>query len=247
MQPIDAVLLDMDGTILTSIRAAERIWSAWALRHGIDVDAFLPTIHGVRAVETIRRLGLPGVDPEAEAAAITQSEIDDTDGIEAIAGALEFLTALPGDRWAIVTSAPRALALRRIEAAGLPVPEILVTADDVERGKPAPDCFRLAAERLGTTADRCLVMEDSAAGIAAAQSAGASVLVVTATHQTPMDADPTAPVHAMIADYRDLALERSSDGSITIRHIGSVAGRQARPCFLIASPSRSHPRSAAGV
>ncbi|CAO3433750.1 HAD-IA family hydrolase [Azospirillum endophyticum] len=213
----DAVLFDMDGTVLNSIKAAERIWTAWALRHGIDIEAFLPTIHGVRAVETIRRLALPGVDPEAEAEAITLAEIEDVEGIEEIAG---FLATLPPDRWAIVTSAPRALALRRIAAAGLPVPPLLVGAEDVVRGKPAPDCFQLAAERLGTTADRCLVVEDSPAGIAAAVSAGASVLVITATHHAAAGAAAVDAAHAAIRDYRDLAVDRLADGSLSIRSAG---------------------------
>ncbi|HPF23613.1 MAG TPA: HAD-IA family hydrolase [Hyphomonas sp.] len=212
-QPIDAVLLDMDGTILNSIRSAERIWSRWADRHGLNVDAFLPTIHGVQSIETIRRLNLPGIDPETEAAAITQAEIEDVEGIEAIAGADGFLAALPAAKWGIVTSAPRALALRRIEAAGLPVPPLLIAAEDVANSKPAPDCFQLAASQLGTTADRCLVVEDSVAGIASAESAGAAVLVVTATHHTPMDLR-----HAAILDYRDLMLERAVDGSLSIHH-----------------------------
>lgn len=219
----DAILFDMDGTVLNSIKAAERIWTAWALRHGIDVEAFLPTIHGVRAVETIRRLALPGVDPVAEAEAITRAEIEDVDGIEEISGAAGFLATLPLDRWAIVTSAPRTLALRRIAAAGLPAPPLLVGAEDVERGKPAPDCFQLAAQKLGTTADRCLVVEDSPAGIAAAVSAGASVLVITATHHAAAGAPVLDPGHAAIRDYRDLAVDRLADGSLSIRPAGENA------------------------
>jgi sugar-phosphatase len=215
-QAIDAVLLDMDGTILNSIKATERIWGAWARRHGLDVDAFLPTIHGVQAAETIRRLGLAGVDPVAEAAVVTAAELDDVEGIEAIAGAAAFLAALGGLSWAIVTSAPRRLALRRIAAAGLAAPPLLVSAEDVARSKPAPDGFQLAAERLGTTADRCLVIEDSAAGLAAAESAGAHVLVVTATHDRPMRFD-----HPAIRDYRDLVLTRAADGGLGIRSLGA--------------------------
>lgn len=197
----DAFLFDMDGTILTSLKAAERVWAAWATRHGLDVPSFLPTIHGVQASETVRRLNLPGVDPEAEAALITQREIEDVAGIEPIAGAGTFLRSLPADRWAIVTSAPRRLALRRLEAAGLPVSQVLVTAEDVENGKPAPDCFLLAAERLGVAIDACLVFEDSPAGIASGEAAGAHVLVVTATHDHPI----TSP-HATIASYNELRL-----------------------------------------
>lgn len=177
-----AFLFDMDGTILTSIVAAERVWANWARKHGLDVEAFLPTIHGRRTIETVAALGLPAVDPEAEARAITAAELEDVDGIDPIEGAAVFLAGLPADRWAVVTSAPRALAERRIAAAGLPFPAVMIAAEDVERGKPAPDCFLLAARRLGRPIADCLVFEDAPAGIAAAEAAGASVVVITATH-----------------------------------------------------------------
>lgn len=214
-RPFAAFLFDMDGTILSSIVAAERVWSAWALRRGLDVAAFLPTIHGVRAADTIRNLALPGVDADAEAKALALAEIEDVAGIDPIAGAAAFLASLPPDRWAIVTSAPRALALRRIEAAGLPMPALLVTADDVAHGKPAPDCFLLAAERLGQPIADCLVFEDTPAGIAAAEAAGASVIVVTATHHTALDTP-----HPRIADYLTLGLDPTETGALTLRAAG---------------------------
>ena len=209
-----AFLFDMDGTILSSIAAAERVWARWARRHGLDVDAFLPTIHGMRSVETVRRLGLPGVDAEAEAAAITREEMDDVEGIEAIAGVEAFLAALPTDRWAVVTSAPRALALRRIAAAGLPPPPLLIAAEDVTQGKPAPDCFVLAATRLGVAANECLVFEDAPAGIAAAEAAGASVIVITATH-----AHPLATRHAQERDYARLGVHGDADGALRLNSL----------------------------
>jgi sugar-phosphatase len=182
-----AFLFDMDGTILTSIVAAERVWANWARKHGLDVEAFLPTIHGRRTIETIAGLGLEGVDPEVEARAVTEAELEDVEGIDAIEGAAAFLAGLPADRWAVVTSAPRALAERRITAAGLPLPNVMVASEDVSRGKPAPDCFLLAAQRLGHPIADCLVFEDAPAGIAAAEAAGASVVVVTATHGHPLE------------------------------------------------------------
>jgi len=206
-----AFLFDMDGTILSSIAAAERVWARWAQRHGLDVAAFLPTIHGMRSVETVRRLGLPGVDPEAESAAITREEMDDVDGIEPIAGIVAILAALPASRWAVVTSAPRELALRRIAAAGLPSPPLLIAAEDVAQGKPAPDCFVLAATRLGVAARDCLVFEDAPAGIAAAEAAGASVLVITATH-----AHPLATRHASVRDYAALAARVDAGGALRL-------------------------------
>ncbi len=194
-----ALLFDMDGTLLSSLEAAERIWGRWAARHGLDVESFLPTIHGVRAVDTIARLGLPGVDAQAEADALTADEMEDMGGIKPIPGAPEFLAALPSDRWAIVTSAPHALARRRLAAAGLPVPQLLIAAEDVTRGKPQPDCYHLAAERLGFATADCLVLEDAPAGIAAGEASGAAVAVIAATHLEPM-----ATPHPLFMDYRGL-------------------------------------------
>lgn len=202
-----ALLFDMDGTLISSIASAERIWSRWAEAHGLDVATFLPTIHGVQSVETIRRLNLPGVDPVAEATAITEAEMEDVDDIVAIEGARTFLEALPRDRWAIVTSAPRRLAERRLAAAGMPVPDLLVAAEDVAQGKPAPDCFLMAAERLGVAASDCLVFEDAPAGIRAAEAAGAGVVVVTATHR-----EPVRTGHPAIADYIRLGVSAERDG-----------------------------------
>jgi mannitol-1-/sugar-/sorbitol-6-phosphatase len=203
----DAFLFDMDGTILTSLAAAERVWTAWATRHGVEVASFLPTIHGKRAIDTISGLQLPGVDAEAEALALTLAEIEDVEGIQAIAGAAAFLASLPPERWAVVTSAPRTLALRRIEAAGLPVPPVLITADDVTRGKPAPDGFQLAASRLGTQASNCLVFEDAIAGIQSAEAAGASVVVVDASH---LPSPQTS--HPRIAGYGQLVVAVVTEG-----------------------------------
>ncbi|MGU3665490.1 HAD-IA family hydrolase [Methylobacterium sp. A49B] len=202
-----ALLFDMDGTLISSLASAERIWSRWARAHGLDVAAFLPTIHGVRSVETIRRLDLPGVDPEAEAAAITRAEMDDVADITEIPGARAFVEALPPGRWAIVTSAPRALAERRLAAAGMPRPRLMIAAEDVARGKPAPDCVLAAAGRLGVAAADCLMFEDAPAGIQAAEAAGASVTVVTATHHAPVRTS-----HARIPDYRRLRTEAGPDG-----------------------------------
>ncbi len=213
--PFDAVLFDMDGTILTSIRAAERVWTAWALSHGLDPETLLPTIHGVQSVETIRKLNLPGIDAAAEAAAITRAEIDDVEGVEAVAGAAAFLSSLPADRWAVVTSAPRLLARRRIEAAGLPSPPLMIAAEDVSPGKPAPDCFLLAARRLGAAPKRCLVFEDAPAGIAAAEAAGCSIVVVTATHRHAIEAP-----HGRIVDYSAVEMRQDPAGSLCLARRG---------------------------
>ncbi|EPJ88878.1 hypothetical protein CFII64_03622 [Pseudomonas sp. CFII64] len=202
-----AFLFDMDGTLLNSIIAAERVWTIWAQRHDLDVAAFLPTIHGVRSVDTIRRLNLPGLDPVLEAEGISRAEIEDVEGVVSIEGAARLLASLPPERWAIVTSAPRALAEARLKAAGLELPVNLITAEDVSQGKPAPDCFLLAAKRLGVDIKDCLVFEDAPAGIAAAEAAGASVMVITATHE---HAITTA--HATLVSYEGLKAVVNAQG-----------------------------------
>jgi len=201
----------MDGTLLTSIAAAERVWTTWALRHGVNVETFLPTIHGARAVDTIRRLGLPGVDAEAEAAWITEAELLDVDGVVEVAGAVAFLAQLPADRWTIVTSAPLDLALRRMQAAGIPRPQVMVTADDVKDGKPNPDCYLIAARRLNVAIGDCLIFEDASVGIQAAQAAGADLRVVTSTHAHPMHTE-----HPSFFDYQGLQPALEADGWLRI-------------------------------
>jgi sugar-phosphatase len=193
----------MDGTILTSIKAAERVWGQWAEGHG-------------RTEETIRALELPGVDPVREAAFITRAEIEDVAGIEAIEGASAFLASLPRARWAIVTSAPRRLAEARIAAAGLPIPDVLVAAEDVERGKPAPDPFLLGARKLGVAPGDCLVFEDTLAGLQSAQAAGMASIVVTTTHSHPLQLD-IADVTAVL-DYEDLRAVTAADGMLNVTY-----------------------------
>ncbi|OWV91564.1 glycerol-3-phosphatase [Rhizobium sp. R635] len=210
-KPYAAFLFDMDGTILNSIRAAERVWSDWARRHGLDVVDFLPKMHGSRGIDTITRLNLPGVDPEHEARLVTEAEIADVGDVVAIPGAATFLSSLPPDRWAIVTSSPLRLARRRLEAAGLPQPKFMVTAEDVKAGKPDPQCYILGAERLGVSTRDCLVFEDVAAGIAAGEAAGADVMVVTATHQHKMET-----AHPTLSSYDEFSVRIDADRKILI-------------------------------
>lgn len=205
-----AFLFDMDGTLLSSIAAAERVWGAWARRHGLDVEVFLPTIHGVRAEDTIRRQGLDGIDVAEEVEWVQQGELEDVEGVHAIHGVVEFLNALPADKWAIVTSATKELAGRRLAAAGITPPPTFITAEDVTRGKPAPDCFLLAAKRLGVAASDCLIFEDAPAGIAAAEAAGADVMVITATH----DGHFETP-HAKTPHYADFVIS-TDDGTLVV-------------------------------
>jgi len=206
----DAFLFDMDGTLIDSIASANRIWRGWAIRHGLDPAPVMAAMHGVRAEETVRRY-LPHGDIAAEVAAIEQAEIEDVDGIVCIAGARDLLAALPAGRWAIVTSASRALARARLAAAGLTPPPVMVTADDVARGKPEPDCFQLAARRLGFAPADCLVWEDTRAGITAAEAAGCAVMVITATHSHRLDVP-----HPSVRSYVGLRVVVEGDGRLRV-------------------------------
>lgn len=209
--PFAAFLFDMDGTLVDSIASANRVWRRWAASHGLDPEVVLRTMHGVRAIETVRRLNVPGMDPEREAHVLTLAEIEDVEGIVPIQGAKAFLHSLPPERWAIVTSAPRVLALRRLAAAGLPTPRVLVTADDVAQGKPAPDCFLKAALSLGVAASDCLVWEDAPAGVRAAEAAGAAVMVVTASHAHPIETS-----HPVITGYDGLKAVLDESGQLRL-------------------------------
>jgi haloacid dehalogenase superfamily, subfamily IA, variant 3 with third motif having DD or ED len=204
-------LFDMDGTLLNSIAAAERVWGRWAASHGLDVEAFLPTMHGKRGIDTIRGLGLPGIDVEAEALVIERGEIEDVEGIVPLPGAIDFLKSLPQDKWAVVTSAPVKLARARIEAAGLPQPPNIVTAEDVTKGKPDPSGYLLGAKLIGADPRRCLVFEDVLAGVRAGEAAGADVLVVTATHTHPITTH-----HPGIASYEGLGVDVDAAGEMRL-------------------------------
>jgi sugar-phosphatase len=198
-RPFHGFLFDMDGTLLNSTASTERVWGRWARKHGLDVEAFLPKMHGRRGIDTIRELNLPGVDPFVEALEIERGETEDLDGVVALPGAIAFLSSLPPERWAIVTSAPAALARARIGAAGLPLPRQIVTAEDVKIGKPDPAGYRLGAARIGVDPAQCLVFEDVLAGVQAGEAAGAEAVVITATHRNPLGTD-----HPTIASYEEL-------------------------------------------
>ncbi|KQM85592.1 hypothetical protein ASE67_14480 [Sphingomonas sp. Leaf23] len=173
-----AFLFDMDGTLLDSSAAVERVWRRWCDRHGIDADALIAVCHGVRGEDTVRRFATTGMDIDAEAAWLNAAELEDVAGVVPIPGIHDLIATLAPQEWAIVTSAPRNLAEVRLRAIGLPVPDVFVTAEDVTRGKPDPQGFRLAAERLGVATTDCLVFEDSPAGVAAGKAAGAAVAIV---------------------------------------------------------------------
>jgi sugar-phosphatase len=177
-QTYAAFLFDMDGTLLDSSAVVERVWVAWAKKQGVDPETLLAAMHGVRAEDTVRRFAGPSLDIAIETEWIHQAELGDVEGLVPLEGIGDFIAQLKPTEWAVVTSATRALATVRMRAANLPLPEVFVTADDVSRGKPDPEGFMLAAQRLGVDVRHCLVFEDSPAGVTAAKAAGAQVAIV---------------------------------------------------------------------
>ena len=182
-QLFDAVIFDMDGTLIDSTPAVDRAWTTWAEEHGLT-RADLAGNHGVPSAGVVRKV-LPSDQHEAAIERINVLELEDVDGIDVLPGAAEALASLVNAKNAIATSCTIPLARARIAAAELVPPSVLVTADDVERGKPAPDPFLEAARRLGVEPARCLVVEDAPAGLEAAKAAGCFTLAVVTT--TPRD------------------------------------------------------------
>ena len=195
---VDHVLFDLDGTLVDSTASVRRNWARIATLIGRPGHDLVGDRHGIPGHQVLRT-----VAPELSEARIREldqslidGEVSDTGDVTATAGAATLLSAIPPDRWSIVTSAPRRLAVTRLAAARLPVPPVMVTADDVRIGKPDPAPFLLAVDRLGSVPSRCLVIEDAPAGISAARAAGCPALGVLTTFAH-LDADTVADLTAV--------------------------------------------------
>ena len=179
--PLAAILFDMDGTLVDSTTVVERNWRRFADRHGLDADSFLGQVHGIRSSDAIAVVA-PWLDARVEADRLDAEEAHDVEGLRAVPGAAGLLHALPGDAWAVVTSAGRELARARLTAAGLQIPQVLVCSEDTTAGKPDPAGYLTASRLLGAAPADCLVIEDVPAGVAAGRAAGMPVVGITTTH-----------------------------------------------------------------
>jgi sugar-phosphatase len=207
--PCRGVLFDMDGVLVDSTAAVARVWAVWAHKHGLDPDTVVKMAHGRPSISTICEL-LPHADHEAEDRDVERMEIADVEGIVALPGVTELLHALPANRYAIVTSATRPLAEVRLRAAGLPIPERLVTARDAHRGKPFPDPYLKGAKLLGFSPAECAVIEDAPSGVRAGKAAGARVV---ALRSTSTDEDlREAGADWILDSCANLFVESSTDG-----------------------------------
>lgn len=206
-----ALLFDLDGVLVDSRAVVERVCRLWAARLGVETEALLRVAHGRRTRDTARIVA-PHLDAESEAAWIDNQELQDTDGLVEVPGAVRFVTSLPDGMWAVVTSCGLDLARLRLSSVGLPIPSVLITSEDVKAGKPAPDCYRLGAQRLGVDPAACIVFEDAPPGIAAGLAAGARVVALRTTHP---DAD-FAGVTAVISDYRALRVRQAGNNLVVL-------------------------------
>jgi len=175
-----AILFDLDGVLLDSTRVVAAQYRRWATENGLDPDEVMKAAHGVRTIEVIQRVA-PHLDAVAETQKIEKREAA-ADEVVRMPGAIELLSSIPKGRWCVVTSGTRFLAVTRMRKFGVPVPEIMVTADDVKNGKPDPEPYLKGAELLRVKPAECVVVEDAPAGIQAARAAGMKVVSLPSTY-----------------------------------------------------------------
>jgi mannitol-1-/sugar-/sorbitol-6-phosphatase len=176
-----AILFDLDGVLVDSTRSVERQWRIWARERSIDEEKVVAIAHGVRAIEVIRTVA-PHLDAEAEVRKLESREADDRDGVVVMPGAVDLVRAIPEGHWGVVTSGSRHLASERLRLARIPLPKVMVTADDVAKGKPHPEPYLKGAELLGVNPADCLVIEDAPAGIRSGHAGGMKVIGLASTY-----------------------------------------------------------------
>lgn len=207
------ILFDMDGILISSLGSVERSWTRWAKMRGVPPERAMSIAHGRRAVETIAALR-PDLDTDAELKVIEDIELADGEGMHVLPGVLSLVSALPAGRWTVVTSATERLARMRIAAGGMPVPERLVTAETVEKGKPDPAPFLAGAKLLGFAPTECVVFEDSPSGVKAGRAAGCTVIATTFSHST----ESLEAAHYLVPDLAAVQLETvSGDDGLVLR------------------------------
>lgn len=212
----DAILFDMDGTLIDSTAAVERSWLVWATEEGIDPQHIFRIGHGQPAANLVAS----SVPPERVAASLqrlTSLEENDTTGVVVLPGVLPLLDSLQTSKWAIVTSSTRTLAYIRLAASGVTAPPVVVSFDDVDQGKPDPEPFLKGARALGVDPSRCLVVEDSLAGLQAGRLAGCTTLAISGTHSS---SHLTEYADAVIHSFEDLIFVTGDTGIKLVSRTG---------------------------
>ena len=201
------LLFDMDGVLISSIGSVIRCWRVWAKRYGVPNADSYDVPHGMRAIEIVRSLR-PDIDSQEGLRVIEDLELEDMADLKVLPGVKALLESLPRDRWAIVTSATHRLMLGRLAAAGLPIPERIISADMVERGKPDPEPYVRGAGLLGFEPAECIVVEDAPSGVGAGIAAGCRVLAVLGTHS----AGELNAASWIASSLEDLTVSTGADG-----------------------------------
>ena len=197
----------MDGVLISSIGSVVRCWRQWAEHYDVPNAEIYEVPHGMRAIEIVKQLR-PDIDPQEGLRVIEDMEMEDISGLTVLPGVRTLLASLPLDRWAIVTSATHRLLIRRLEVAGLPIPQRIISADMVERGKPDPEPYRRGAELLGLPPEQCIVVEDAPSGVGAGIAAGCRVLGVLGTHS----AEDLKAAMWIVPSLEDVTISTGADG-----------------------------------
>jgi sugar-phosphatase len=209
-----AFLFDMDGVLVSSVASARRCWRAWGKHYGVPGWETLEIPHGVRARDIVIHFK-PDIDPDVGLKLIEDMEVEDTGDIVLLDGAHRLLESLPEERWTIVTSATSRLVVARLKAANLPVPERMITAEMVVKGKPDPEPYIRGAALLGFSPEECVVVEDAPSGVRAGKAAGARVLGVTGTVDA--GALKTAGADWVVSSLEQVEVSSASDGKLALR------------------------------
>ncbi|PYV95208.1 MAG: phosphatase [Acidobacteria bacterium] len=204
-----AILFDLDGVLVDSTRSVDRQWRKWAQENNLEPDAVVRAAHGRRTIETVRQVA-PHLNAEAEMRKIERLEVEDTDGVVVMPGAADLLRSIPDGRWCVVTSGTRLLATGRLRVANLPTPGIMVSADDVTKGKPDPEPYLKGAKLLGTKPEECLVIEDAPAGVRAAHAGKMKVIAITSTFPKAELKEADALVRSL--DQIEVTQDQAADG-----------------------------------
>ncbi len=213
------ILFDMDGILISSIGSVERSWTKWAMMRGVDPEYAVSIAHGRRSIETVAQLR-PDLDAETENKIIENLEIEDTDGVTVLPGVLKLLAALPRNRWTVVTSATEPLARVRLATGGIPVPERIITADDVPQGKPHPAPYLAGAALLGFAPEECVVFEDAESGTKAGRAAGCTVIATTFSHSI----ESLAAADYLIPDVTGVEVTTLAGGEGLVLKFAPLAG-----------------------
>ncbi|MCU1296086.1 MAG: family hydrolase [Acidobacteriaceae bacterium] len=206
-----AILFDLDGVLVDSTKSVSRQWRLWAEERHVDPDEVLRVAHGVRTIEVLR-IFAPHLDAEAEVRRVESREADDIDGVAVMPGAAALLRSIPPKSWCVVTSGTRHLATKRLQHASLPAPNVLISADDVVKGKPDPEPYLKGASLLGMKPEDCLVIEDAPVGIRAAHAGGMKAIGLTSTFV----ASKLAEADSVVRGLAQIQVRSSAAGKLEV-------------------------------